>query len=162
MNIAIAIDCWADDPKSIFEWILHKVAPSRKVYRNIKDFLNSRSDIQIVVIASYDNNKTSKSILNINKTKVNMLDIAELEIFLQEYAVENIFMCGCAWDLCVRTRSLGYVAVHCLIKKLGLNTNILVQYNCVKCLDESYFEIEKNKDWCATSENGIFRYHPDF
>lgn len=90
-----------------------------------------------------------------------MLDTDSLESFLISNDVENIFICGCAWDICVRDRPLGYLKVFDLIKKLGLKTNLLVKYNCVKNMDDSYFKLEKNLGWHPTEMPGVFRYGPE-
>lgn len=165
MNIAILIDCWKVEPTPSFvERILNravsKVFPYIKVHWRIKEFLNSRKDISTMIIASYDGNETDPLILKIPKSQLKMLKIEDLEIFLKNNQVENIFMCGNAWDECVKKRPLGYLNVYKLIKKLDLKTDILVKYDCVKNLDDTFFDLKDNEDWCVTNEPDIFIYKP--
>jgi hypothetical protein len=160
MNIAIVIDCWKDEPKNFWQKILFLIFPtSRFVYLNINRFLNSDL-IDIVIVASYDDKCTSPIILDTKKPKLFFLDIENLLDLLRNNSIDNIFMCGTAWDVCVRDRPLGYLKVNEAIQSLGLTTCILVKYNCVKTTDESYFKLKYNKDWQITNTKGIFKYNP--
>jgi len=160
MNIAIIIDCWKDTPTTLHHIILSKIFRStRFVYLNIKKFLSSDL-IDVIIISSYDDKDTTPTILNIDKKKFFFLHEEQLIEFLKNNSVKNIYMCGCAWDSCVRDRPLGYLNVYKIINSLNLDISVLVKYNCVKNLDDTYFVKSKNDDWVKTSVKNIFKYYP--
>jgi hypothetical protein len=161
MNIAILIDCWKDYPKNLFQKILFNLWTSRRMYWHIKKFLESNYDINTIIIASYDDKETTSIISNIKKKNILYItDLNEFECFLKENKIEGIFICGSAMDVCVKNRPLGYISIFNLIKKLNLNTNIFLKYNCVKYMDNSYFKIERELDWDKTDNPYIFKYNP--
>jgi len=159
MNVAILIDCWEDKPKTLLSRLMFYFFCSRQVYWNIKRFVTSKN-IQTIIIASYDGKNTSPELLRVKKHQVEMLDIESLRLFLTTNDVAKIYMCGCAWDICVRDRPLGYLNVFNLISKLYMDIDILVKADCVKNSDDSYFDLDSNKDWHPTETSGVFKFAP--
>ena len=157
LKIAIIIDPWERD---LINHLLFFVSFKRKVFRNIKNFVMEK-DIDYVIVASYDNIPVDKIVLSIPNKKIFTTKLEDVLSIIREKDIKEIFMCGFAWDKCVKYRELGYLNLH-----KNTNVDILVKNDCV-AHDEVYpkvpnrfFTPSENPDWRATPETGIFRYEP--
>lgn len=157
LKIAIIIDPWKRD---LINRLLFFVSYKHKVFKNIKNFVIEK-DIDYVIIASYDDIPVDKIVLSIPNKKIFTTKLEDVLSIISENNIKEIFMCGFAWDKCVKYRELGYLSLH-----KNTNLDILVKDDCVLC-DEVYpsipnrfFMPNENPDWKATSETGIFRYEP--
>lgn len=157
MKIAIIIDPWKLD---LLNHLLFFISDKRKVLKNIKKFVIEEK-IDLVVIASYNNIPVDKIILSIPNTKVFTTKLDDVKALIDENNVKEIYMCGMAWDKCVKFRELGYLSLH-----ENTNVDILVKDNCVLC-DEVYptiptrmFIPNENPEWKEFTNSGIYKYEP--
>lgn len=78
----------------------------------------------------HSNENTFHDILkyvNPNKFQIAMKWLWELEYYLElNPHIKNIYVFGGTWELCARTRPLGYESLHCLNK-----VNLLTKSSCV-------------------------------
>lgn len=157
MKIAIIIDPWKLD---LLNHLLFFISDKRKVLKNIKKFVIEEK-IDLVVVASYNNIPVDKIILSIPNTKVFTTKLNDVKALIDENNVKKIYMCGMAWDKCVKFRELGYLSLH-----KNTNVDILVKDNCVLC-DEEYptkptrmFIPIENPEWKEFTNCGIYKYEP--
>jgi hypothetical protein len=66
--------------------------------------------------------------------------------------IKNVYVFGEAWDSCVETRTLGYVA---LTEIQGIN--ILTNTNCVKSNDGTTPNLDLDKNWVNVDKD-IYAY----
>jgi hypothetical protein len=154
LKIAIIIDPWKRD---LLNRLLFFISDKRKVLKNIKKFVIEEK-IDLVVVASYDDIPVDNIILSIPNKKIFTTKLSVVKSLVQEKKINKIYMCGMAWDKCVKTRNLGYVSLH-----NNIGVDILVKDNCV-LYDEKYparmFVPEENPEWKETSNYGIYKYEP--
>jgi hypothetical protein len=133
-------------------------------YRNSRDFLGEIDfvDKTTKLLNHTESHRTSKYFLNwiTDKHQIAMHEDWELEKFLVTNKVRNIYFCGTAWDVCVKSRPLGYIRVHNLIKRLNLDINLLVHRKCVIDSQNNFFTPNTNPSWVKTEDSNIFRYSP--
>lgn len=133
------------------------MSDKRKVLKNIKKFVIEEK-IDLVVVASYDNKPVDKIILSIPNTKVFTTKLDDIKTLIKENNVEKIYICGMAWDKCVKFRELGYLSLY-----KNTNVDILVKDDCVLC-DEEYparmFVPNENPKWKQFTNYGIYKYEP--
>jgi len=166
VNIAIIIDPW--EKKQLLNRVLFFLDHLYMTIQQIKKFIDSKDNIDIVVVASYDNIPVQKTCLKwIPKKakKIFFTDEESLRKLLSENKVDNIYINGGAWDICVKDRPLGYINLKKIIDDMQLDTNILVKDNCVVMsnshnLMPATFVPEDNLDWVETSEQGVYKYTP--
>jgi len=154
LKIAIIIDPWKRD---LLNHILFFISDKRKVLKNIKKFVIDKK-IDLVVVASYDNIPVDNIILSIPNKKIFTTNLSDVKSLVEEKDVKEIYICGMAWDKCVKYRELGYLSLY-----KNTNIDIFVKDNCV-IYDEEYpariFVPDENLDWKITPEKGIFKYEP--
>jgi hypothetical protein len=154
LKIAIIIDPWKRD---LMNYLLFFISDKRKVLKNIKKFVIEEK-IDLVVVASYDNIPVDKIILSIPNTKVFTTKLDDVKALIKENNVKEIYMCGMAWDKCVKFRELGYLSLH-----KNTNVNILVKDDCVLCDEEHparMFVPNENPEWKKFTNFGIYKYEP--
>jgi hypothetical protein len=156
-KIAIVIDLW---DKNILSKILFFLDHTFILSNNIKKFIDSKNDIDAIIIASYDKKSTLKSFLRWRSKakKIFITEEEEIETLIKENHIEEIYMCGSAWDACVQNRPLGYLNLKRIVQKNRISTQILVKDNCVMTLNEKFFIPSENPDWIMTEEQGVYRY----
>lgn len=78
------------------------------------------------------------------KFQISMLWRWELEYYLKiNPKIENIYVFGAVWEICVRDRPLGYMALSELD-----GVNILTDAKCVKTLTSNeYLDLSLDKNW---------------
>jgi hypothetical protein len=82
----------------------------------------------------------------------------ELEVYLAEHPkIKNIYVFGCAWELCVKTRLLGYENVYKKFcqdgsRRLLTSTDCILNYNSTIPVPDS--------NWVYI-DNNIYQYCPD-
>lgn len=156
MKILIVIDAWELDFKNL---IFFPISAWAGLLLKIKKFILSRNDIDTVIFASYDNIKTSRILTNLKVKKIYATSINEIESFLHDDKITDIFVSGMAWNRCVKNRELGYVNLN----KFSNNKNILVKDDCVIYsgeYDSKIFDPLDNPDWIETEEKNIYKYSP--
>ena len=157
-KILIIIDAWELDFINIFLFFL---SDQYRLFRRIKKFLNNRNDIDLIVIASYNNRKTSSIIKNLPGKKVYATEIDQIEKYLKN--VETVFLAGSAWDRCIKDRNLGYLNLHRYFKEKN-TVNINIKDDCVIYSEEytaKIFDPIENLDWKPTKEKGVYVYKPN-
>jgi hypothetical protein len=154
LNVAIIIDPWKRD---ILNHLFFFISDKRRVLTNIKNFVIEKQ-IDLVIVASYDNLPVDKIILSIPNKKIFTTKIKEVKNIIDEKNIKQIYICGMAWEKCVKYRELGYLSLH-----KNTNADILVKDNCVLC-DEDYparmFVPDENPEWKKTTDYGIYKYEP--
>lgn len=153
-KIAIIIDPW---DSFCGRW-LFLVSSQYWLFRRIKKFINSRNDIEEVIIAAYENLPIDRNILNwkSNKKFQFMTEESEFRKYLSKTQVSDIFMCGSAWEMCVENRPLGYTNLHKIDKRI----NILVEKGCVLDMKGKSVIPDLNDLWIKTQEPNIYKYTP--
>jgi hypothetical protein len=157
-KILIVIDAWELD---FINTLLFFLSDQYKLFRRINKFLNNRSDIDAIIIASYDDKKTSSIIKNLQGKKIYATKITEIEKYLEN--VETVFLAGSAWDGCIKDRELGYLNLHRYFKEKN-KVNINIKDDCVIYSEEhkaKIFDPMENLEWRPTEEKGVYRYQPN-
>jgi len=152
-RILIIIDPWELDWINI---LLFPLSAHYAVLRNIKRFVESRNDIDTIVIAAYDNKKASSIVCNLKGKKIYATTIDEIKFLLDDDTVDGIFLAGMAWNMCVRNRELGYLN----LSKFSGNKDLLVKNDCVIYsgeYDSKYFDPLENPEWLPVEKN-VYKY----
>lgn len=157
-KILIIIDAWELD---FINTLLFFLSDQYRLFKRIDRFLNNRNDIDAIIIASYDNKKTSSVIKNLQGKKIYATSIHEIEKYLED--VETVFLAGSAWDRCIKDRELGYLNLYRYFKEKN-NVNINIKDDCVIYSEEyraKIFDPIENLEWVPTEEKGVYRYQPN-
>jgi len=154
-SILIIIDPWE---RNLFNKILFLLDDQYRLFKRIEQFLKkNQNSIHTIVLAAYDGINIHKIIQNLPGNKIHATTIKEIAQLVNNNNIENIYLAGSAWDLCVRHRELGYLN----LRKQFKNINILIKDDCViysKDCNAKIFDPEDNLDWVETNTPGIFKY----
>ncbi len=151
----IIIDPWE---RNLLNKILFFIDDQYRLFKRIEKFVKkNQKSIHMIILASYDGINTHKIIQNLPGQKIYATTIEEISLLIKKNNIENIYLAGSAWDLCVKHRELGYLN----LRKQFKNINILIKNDCV-IYSEDYnakiFDPQDNLDWVATKTPGIFKY----
>lgn len=69
--------------------------------------------------------------------------------------IKNVYVFGTAWDVCVKVRTLGYLALTEI-----QNINILTNVKCVQSDDKTHPNLDLDPDWVKVSED-TYQYIPN-
>lgn len=89
--------------------------------------------------------------------QIAMREIEELINYVNAVAIRNIYVAGAAWEICVKDRPLGYLA----ISKHIPNVNLLVDTTCVIDATSNIPNMSEYKDWLNISDV-LYQYHPTY
>lgn len=153
-NAAILIDCWHESPAFVpslvfYNWIKLFVQCNKSIdtvilatydckyqeyksdnqwYNNSKELLSvDRYNEKTNKLFNYKNHQTTDArFLNWNsgKTQIAMHHEWELEKYLEQNKLDNIYMCGRAWESCVADRPLGYKSIRKSFPDIGIRVNL--------------------------------------
>jgi hypothetical protein len=134
---------------------------SDTVWYNNRKFQNS--DYDAYVKQDYLSNismnrQTWEAMLNYKNTslyQIAMRNISELTGYINNTKIENIYIAGAAWEICVRDRPLGYINIH----KNFPNINIKVDTSCVVDVNSNRPNLDTYADWTPLS-NTLYQYTP--
>ena len=160
-TMIIAIDCWRDQPKTLVHRVLTRVlGVTQFMYGHIQRLIQSDL-IDLIVISSYDGRETSEFLYRHSKPYWEIWDTAELIELIQRESVTCVYYAGAAWDSCVRLRPVGYQQLWRESQRRGIPLEIRVQQQCVKDLQDQYFQPDQEPDWQAVQGlPGHWRYQP--
>jgi len=122
--------------------------------RYAHDYLNRYNNKNLIE----ETNPIILNYINPNKHQISMLWWWELEYYLLLHPeIKNIYFFGAAWEICVRTRSLGYEAVF----EERPDLNILTNEQFVMFEDHSLPQVDlsNDPDWVQI-EGNTYLYQP--
>lgn len=161
--MVIVIDPW--EPRSFLTKLLYLTSDQRRLFRAVKSLIKDKQqEIHIMIVAAYDNIPAVKDYKSLPVKKNYTTDLNTILSIIKKEKINQIYMCGMAWDICVKTRPLGYENLHKELKEHDIE--ILVKDDCVICSSNFAFERFNpnhpiNIDWKATGDSKIFKYTPN-
>lgn len=125
----------------------------RQNIRNYDDYVQSDYDLNLS-----RNMKTWEGMLHyVNPSifQIAMRDIQELSSYTKSNIINNIYMSGVAWDICVKNRPLGYENIHRYIPEV----NLLVDTTCILDSYGNTPDMSLYPKWKNVS-NTLYQYFP--
>jgi hypothetical protein len=90
---------------------------------------------------------------NTKKFQIAMHRAWQLEYYFSlNPGIKNVYVFGAAWELCVKNRTLGYMA---LTEIQGIN--ILTRSNCVKSNDGTTPNLDQDTNWLNVDKD-VYKY----
>lgn len=161
--IVIVIDPW--EPRSFLTKLLYLTSDERRLFRSVKNLIKDKNqEIHTMIIAAYNGIPAVKDYKYLPVKKNYTTDLNTILSIIKKEKINRIYMCGMAWDICVKNRPLGYVNLYRKLKKYDIE--ILVKDDCVICSSNFAFQRfdpnhPMNIDWKATDDSKIFKYTPN-
>lgn len=87
--------------------------------------------------------------------QIAMRNIEELNRYLKKHKIENIYMSGAAWDICVKNRALGYENIY----KNNPSINLLADISCIVDSNSQPPDMTDYINWVNVSET-LYQFKP--
>jgi hypothetical protein len=143
-------------PKSIWHRNRKEWYEKASTWANDMSILEYKRGITYNKDNNYKNSQTDSEILeycNPSQHQIAMLQFWEIEYYLSlRPEIKNIYVLGSLWELCVRNRPIGYLA----LSKLQ-NVNILTHNKLVRAKGSKYPDLSNNPHWIKV-EGNVYKY----